>query len=396
MRKAFKYMLRPNAGQRVALTEILDRCRELYNAGLQEKRDAYRTHRIVRSCKDQQASLTEIKVLRPEYAMIYSQVLQDVLKRLHRAYDSFFQRVKKARPSHAPGYPRFKSRNRYNSFTFPQVSRKTELASGGVILKKGRLEVHGVPGGLKIVLHRPWKGVPKTATFKREDDRWYLILACDDVPLEAREKTGAVCGLDVGLETFARLDDGTPIDNPRLKRNAEVSLIKAQQKMDHHRKGSHRRRKARVLLAKRHRSVRNARLDFHHKTARKLIRQYDRIGVEKLNIAGMARGMFAKSVHDVGWAQFLTILSCKAESAGSEVVKVDARGTSQDCAACGTTVSKGLSVRVHVCPECGFTVHRDVNAALNIRHRAFGSRPGSGLRGDGSFAAPQSAEDVRC
>jgi putative transposase len=389
-------MLRPNATQRAALTEILDRCRELYNAGLQEKRDAYRWHGITRSCKDQQAALTEIKVLRPEYAAIYSQVLQDVLKRLHRAYDAFFRRVKEAQPGHAPGYPRFKSNDRYHSFMFPQVTRKTDLTSGGVTLKKGRLEVHGVPGGLKIVLHRPWKGVPKTATFKREGERWYLILSCDDVPVEDREKTGAVCGLDVGLETFARLDDGTPITNPRLKRNAEAGLIRAQQKMTHRRKGSHRRRKARVLLAKRHRAVQNARLDFHHKTARKLIRQYDGIGVEKLNIIGMARGMFAKSVHDVGWAQFLAILSCKAESAGSEVVKVDARGTSQDCAACGMTVKKALSVRVYVCPECGFTAHRDVNAALNIRQRAFGRRPGSGLRGDGTLCASKDAGDVRC
>jgi putative transposase len=389
-------MLRPNATQRDALTEILDRCRELYNAGLQEKRDAYRLHGITRLFVHQAAALTEIKVLRPEYAAIYSQVLQDVLKRLHRAYDGFFRRMKEALPGQKPGYPRFKSSDRYHSFTFPQITRKTDLTSGGVTLKNGRLEVYGVPGALKIVLHRPWKGVPKTATFKREGERWYLILSCDDVPLEAREKTGAVCGLDVGLETFARLDNGTPIENPRLKRNAEAGLIRAQQEMTRRRKGSHRRRKARVLLAKKHRAVQNARRDFHHKTARKLIRKYDGIGVEKLNIAGMARGMFAKSVHDVGWAQFLTILFCKAESAGSEVVKVDARGTSQDCAACGVAVKKSLSVRVHICPKCGFTAHRDTNAALNIRQRAFGHRPGSGLRGDGTFAASQCAGDVRC
>lgn len=379
MRKAYKYRLRPNEAQRTALGEILDRCRELYNAALQEKRDAYQKTGANRSCKAQQADLPEIKQVRPEYADVDAQVLQDVLKRLHRAYDAFFRRVK---AGERPGYPRFKSHDRYDSFTFPQVLRGKTSASGGIAFRGGRFAVRGVPGTLKVVLHRPWEGTPKTATFKREGERWYLILSCDDVPLQIREATGQTVGIDVGIETFATLDTSEGVPNPRLHRTAEPRLIRAQKAMDHHKKGSARRRKARHLLAKQHRHVANARRDFHHKTAHALVRRFDRIAVEDLNIKGLARGILSKSVYDVGWAQFLTILTSKAAGAGSEVVKVRASGTSQECASCGTAVPKDLSVRIHDCPHCGYKAHRDVNAALNIRQRAFGTRPGSGLRGD--------------
>jgi putative transposase len=390
VRRTYKYLLRPSIPQRAALEGALGLCRELYNGALEEKREAYRKAGKALNCAAQQAELPDVKSLRLEYRAQSGQVLQDVLKRLHRAFDGFFRRVKAGQ---TPGYPRFKGRDRYDSFTFPQVSRPSKgwlLKNGGVErLSNGRLKVHAIPGELKVKWHRPLAGVPKTATFKREGERWYVLFSCDDVPVEAREKTGRSCGLDVGLEAFATLDDGTRVENPRPLATAWRKVLAAQRRVTRRKQRSNRRRKARRLLAKAHGQVARGRKDFHHKVARKLVRAYDRIAVEQLNILGMARGMLGKQVADAGWAQFLAILKSKAEGAGSEVVEVPAAGTSLACAACGVPVPKTLSERWHRCPDCGFVAHRDVNAALNIRARAFQSNgPGSGPRGDPSAGAP--------
>lgn len=376
-RKAFKFYLRPNAEQARNLDRIRLVCCELYNAGLQEKRDAYRKRGINLNCAAQQAEMTGVKAARPDVADIYAQVLQDVLKRLHRAFDAFFRRVKSGQ---RPGYPRFRSACRYDSFTFPQVSRKTTLKAGGVVLDdNGRLHVAGVPGALRVKWHRPVEGTPKTATFKREGDRWYVIFSCDNVPAEVLPVTGRECGLDLGLATFATLDDGTAIENPCFLRRAEGALRRAGRRVSRRVRGSRRRDKARRLLAGHHRHVANARRDHAHKTVRTLVNNYDRIAVENLNVKGLSRSRLSKSVHDVGWGMFLAILTSKAASAGREVVAVDPAGTSQECFGCGVVVRKDLSERTHRCDACGLVLDRDVNAARNIRARAFVG-PGSGLR----------------
>lgn len=371
-------MLRPTKAQRTELERILEDCRTLYNAALQEKRDAYQKQGVSLSCSMQQSELPELKELCPAFGLIYAQVLQDVLKRLHRAFEGFFRRVKAGQK---PGYPRFKSKNRYDSFTFPQIGRKGTLQGCGVDrTERGRLKVHGIAGEIKVVWHRAMAGRPKTAQFKREGDRWYVVFTCDQVPLEEREKTGQVCGMDVGLESFAVLDDKTEIENPRFFRKAqrEIKLAARQVHKKRH-KRSGRRRKAVARLATVHRRVANRRRDHHHKTARGIVRKYDGIGIEDLNIAGMARGFLSKSVLDAGWSQFLGILSSKAEGAGCEVAKVNAAGSSQECAVCAATVPKKLSERMHRCP-CGFVTTRDHNSALIMRIRAFGTGLGRSLR----------------
>jgi putative transposase len=376
-RKAFKFYLRPNAEQARSLDRIRLVCCELYNAGLQEKRDAYRKRGINLNCATQQAELTGVKLERPDVAEVHAQVLQDVLKRLHRAFDAFFRRVKAGQ---RPGYPRFRSARRYDSFTFPQVSRKVILKAGGVTLgDDGCLRVAGVPGPLRVTWHRQMQGTPKTATFKREGNRWYVIFSCDNVPAEVLPATGHECGLDLGLTTFATLDDGTVIENPRLLRKAAGALRCAGRRVSRRVRGSRRRDKARRLLAGHHRHVANIRRDYAHKTARTLVNTYDRIAVENLNIKGLSRGRFSKSVNDAGWGIFLSILTSKAAGAGREVVAVDPAGTSQECSGCGVVVRKSLSERTHRCDVCGLVVDRDVNAARNIRARAF-TGAGSALR----------------
>lgn len=370
MRRSFKYLIRPNVAQRAALTATLGICCELYNACLQERRDGWKKRGLSVGATKQMAELPAVKAERPDVAGVYAQVLQSVVRRVDRSFVAFFRRAKSGQ---RPGYPRFRSRRRYDSFTFPQVGR-SGVNGGVLVLTTGRLQVHGVPGVLKVNWHRPMEGRVKTATLKREGDRWYVIFSCDDVPAKPLPPTDKACGVDVGLKSFAVLDDGTVIANPRHLEHAEASLKRAQRVVSRRKRGSRRRDKARRLLAKQHGHVANQRRDFHHKTARRLVGQYDQIAVEKLNIAGLSAGMLSKSVHSAGWGQFFTFLRDKAEEAGRAVVEVNPAGSTQQCSGCGASVPKDLSVRVHKCPHCGLVLDRDVNAARNIRACAFGAR----------------------
>jgi putative transposase len=183
-------------------------------------------------------------------------------------------------------------------------------------------------------------------------------------------------GIDLGIEAFATLSDGTRIFNPGWYRKAERALKTAQRRVSRRKRGSHRRRKAVILLAKAHQKVRRQRQDYHHKAALTLVRENDVIYHEDLQTANMLKNHhLAKSIGDAGWAAFLNILAFKAVYAGKQVVTVPPAYTSQTCSGCGALVQKGLSVRWHRCPECGTSLHRDHNAARNIE------RAGQALRG---------------
>jgi putative transposase len=372
VRRVYRYRLYPTPAQDRALRGTLDLLRELYNAALQERRDAYRATGKAPTCYDQQKSLIEVRQLRPEFAAVHTHLLQDALTRLDRAFQAFFRRCK---AGETPGYPRFKGRDRYHTFTFKDAANGNgaKLCAGGK-----RLRLSGI-GHVKIKLHRPYEGRIKQVSVTLDGDgHWYAALVCDDVPPKPLPATGRDVGVDVGLATFAALSDGGRVENPRPLETARVAVLRAQRAVARKRRGSKRRRKAVRLLARQHARVRNSRKDFHHKTARDLVRRYDRIAVEDLPVQGLAGGRLARPVHDAAWAQFTTILAAKAEEAGRELVKVDPRGTSQTCSDCGTEVRKALAVRVHRCPHCGYTADRDHNAARNL-HRLGHSRRGGAL-----------------
>ena len=354
--------------------------RELYNAALQERRDAWRLgqHRV--SAYDQMRQLTAIRAARPDVATIHTHLLQDAITRVDRAFTAFFRRCK---AGEKPGYPRFKGRDRYRTFTFKDAvnNNGVRIVSGG-----NRVRLAGI-GNVKVKLHRPIEGRIKQASVTLNGDgRWYVAFACDDVPARPLPATGRSIGIDVGITTFAALSDGTLVANPRPYEVAQHSLGMAQRRVSRRRRGSNRRRAAIALLAKRCAKVQRVRLDFHHKTALDIVRRFDSIAVEDLNVKGLSRMRLAKQVHDAGWAQFTSILANKAESAGRDFNRVDPRGTSQMCSTCGCEVRKDLSVRVHDCPHCGYVADRDVNAARNIQGR------GQRLRGG---VANGPAEDPR-
>jgi putative transposase len=357
VRKTFKEKLRPTPEQERQLEVALWRCRTLYNTALEQRISVWRQRAKSATRYQQQAELADIRAEFPEYAAIHSHVLQDVLARLDKTYQAFFRRLKSGEK---PGFPRFQGRNRYHSFTYKEYGNGARLDNGYLVLSKiGRLAVRW---------SRPIVGTIKTVTVSREADGWYACFSCADVPVQPFPVTGNETGIDVGLKVFLITADGEIVENPRHHRTAEKALAKAQRRVSRRKKGSHRRRKAIQILARKHQHVQRQRRDFHHKTAVLLLRQYDTIYLEDLRVANLVQNPhLAKAISDAGWAQFRTILEGKAAYAGRRVIAVPPAYTSQDCSGCGERVEKSLSVRTHVCTKCGLVLDRDENAARNIQ-----------------------------
>ncbi|HEX6817156.1 MAG TPA: transposase [Ktedonobacterales bacterium] len=364
VRRTFKYRLNPTPEQEQALEQVLLRCRTLYNCALEQRKTWWeRGQGTSATYYQQKAELPDLKVACPEYREVHAHVLQDVILRLDRTFQAFFRRLK---AGETPGYPRFQGAGRYNSFTFPEYGNGAVL--DGSVLSLSKI------GRMRIRLHRPSEGTPKTVTISREADGWYACISCADVSTLSLPPTGRETGIDVGLKVFLIAADGETVENPRHYRRAERRLAKAQRRVSRRKKGSHRRRKAIALLKRKHQHVQRQRRDFHHKTALTLLRQFDVIYLEDLQVRNMVRNShLAKSISDASWGQFRTILEAKAAWAGRRVIAVPAQYTSQDCSGvlpdgsrCMQRVAKSLSVRTHVCPACGLVLDRDENAAVNI------------------------------
>jgi putative transposase len=355
-RRSFKYRLYPTKAQELVFTEWLDRCRELHNAAIEERREAWKCGISIWHAA-QRRQLPEIKKFRPEYAELNSQVLQEALHRVDFAFRQFFRRIKLGQ---APGYPRFKSRDRYDSLTWPQDQGFHLIGTKHLWLSK--------IGKIRIKLHRAIQGKPKTVTLKREAGHWYAAFSCDKVPAHAYPPATSEVGIDMGLESFATLSTGEKIDNPRWYREAEARLKGAQQELSRKKRRSKRRQKAKRRVANLYAKTANQRKDFQHKLAHRIVSENSLISVEDLTpvemVSDTSRGM-AKSIHDASWGRFLSTLGAKAEEAGRRFVKVPPRGTSSTCFQCGKYRKKALSERLHSC-ECGLVLDRDVHASHNI------------------------------
>lgn len=387
MLRVYRYRLYPTPAQDETLHWTLERLRELYNAALEERRSAYRLQGVSLSSYGQMTEIKEVRAVRAEYTTIHTHLLQDAIIRLDRAYRAFFRRVK---AGEKPGFPRFKGRGRYSSFTFPDAKNHNgvRLCADGKRLNLTRI------GKIKIKLHRPFEGTLKQVTITLDGDgHWYACLCCADVPAKPLPATGRSVGIDLGITTFAAFSDGTMVANPRHYERTQAKLRRKQRTVARRKRGSARRCKAVVELRAHADRVRRTRLNFHHKTAVDIVRRFDCIAVEDLNIAGMSRGRLAKQIQDAAWGQFTSILESKAECAGREFVRVDPRGTSQRCSGCGIVVPKSLGVRKHDCPGCGLVLDRDENAARNIERLGHSRRGGMS---NGSPVEPRSPDLVVC
>ena len=351
MIKTYKYRLYPSTRQVAALVIHLSEACRLYNAALQERRDAYRTSGKSINFYDQDAQLKGIRS-DGDLGIANFSCARDVLQRVDRAFNAFFRRVKACQ---TPGYPRFKSFRRYDSISFKSGCRP---------LPNNKLRVQGI-GEIRVKLHRPVDGTIKTVTIKREADRWFVCFTTEFEahPLPASSEAIA---LDLGASPiFATLSDATTVANPRCYRAAEKRLRIAQRKVSRRKKGSNRRRKAVMLLQRVHAHIRNQRADFHHKVSRSLVNRFGLIAIEDVKPApGLTSGFTAKPIYDAGWGLFIDKLTYKAESARRVLVKVDPAGTSQTCL-CGAAVPKTVAKRRHECSACGLRAPRDqVSAQL--------------------------------
>lgn len=302
-------------------------------------------------------------------------MLQDVLRRIDKAYKAFFRRVKHGEK---PGYPRFQGYGRYDSFTYPQ--------SGFSLTTDNRVCLSKI-GTIKVKMHREQIGIMKTCTIKREGTHWYVVFTCEVEQELVYHPSEKVVGIDLGLLHFGTLSDGSTIENPRYLRASEQKLKKLQEALSGKKRGSKRRRKAAQRVGNHHRHIRNQRRDFHHKEARKLVNSYGMIVFEELQPANMskrpkpkqdeatgaylpngasAKAGLNKSILDAGWGQFQQIVVNKAEWASSRVLFVSPQYSSQMCSSCGAIQKKELSERWHSC-SCGCSLDRDHNAAINIK-----------------------------
>ena len=360
MRKSYKYRLYPNRSEVEALDTILETHRRLYNLALRERRDVYAAEGRSVSYGEQSARFRETRKVLPSFAATNFSSAQATLRRLDRAFMAFFRRVKSG---DTPGYPRFRPEGRFRTVEFPSYGDGCRLKDNG------RLYLQHV-GHLKVKLHRPIEGTIKTVSVKRSCGKWYVIFCCDVGDAPEAIGNGSAVGIDLGLKSFLVTSDeeGDFVEPPRCYRKAQKRLRRAQRSVSRKKRASHRRSKAREKVARLHEKVANQRRDFHHKQARKLVDAHALIAHEALNVKGIVRTRLAKSTLDAGWASFLNVLSYKAEEAGTRVIAVDPRNTTQVCSSCGAVpeVKKMLSERVHSCATCGYTTDRDVNAALNI------------------------------
>ncbi|MFC5186926.1 RNA-guided endonuclease InsQ/TnpB family protein [Actinomadura harenae] len=377
-----------------ALEEMLrDHC-SLYNSALQERRDAYR-HRSKTSVTygQQSAQLKEIRAFDPERQGRWSfSSQQATLRRLDKAFRAFYRRVK---AGERPGYPRFRGVNWFDTVEFPKDGDGCRWDSTPRDTVT-RVRLQGV-GHIRVHQHRPVKGRVKTVSVKREGRRWYVVLACDNVPAEPLPATGAVTGIDMGITHFLTTSEGTHVQNPRHGRRNADALADAQRALKtfprrkrDDRTARHRRAVEKVATL--HRKARRRRLDHAHKTALALVRCYDQVAHERLNIANMVRapkpkpapqtpgtflpnGAAAKaglnrSILDAGWGVFLGILAQKAESAARVLIPVDPRNTSRTCPRCGHVDARNRDGERFQCTSCDHRDHADRVGAWNIAHRA--------------------------
>ncbi len=356
MKTAYKFRMYPNRLQEAQLDLTLDTCRHLYNTALADRKNAYETEGISRSYEDQAAILTAER-RNGNFTGIYAHCLQDVLRRLDKSFKAFFRRVK---AGEKPGYPRFKGRGWYKSFTYPDSGTGYKLEGTKLTLSK--------IGSIRIFKHREVEGKIKTCTIKKDNlGQWFAILVTEiDDPKPIEPNT--TIGVDVGLKSLVTLSTGEAIQYPKYYVQAEQKLAVAQRNLSRKKKGSANRRKAKIRVAKIHQRVKSLRDEFLHQVSRKLVDSADMVVFENLNISGMLKNHhLAKHIQDHSWGKLIQFTQGKAAKAGKVVELVDARYTSQKCSQCGIMVTKTLADRTHLCPNCGLKMDRDLNASLNIR-----------------------------
>jgi len=354
-----KYEIFPTEEQKEIVERWLQYCRQLYNSALLDKQRKYKQNKENYNRYDMQRRLV---IDKQEYLFLKevpSQPLQEVFVRLTKAFDNFFR--KDAR------YPKMKKYKEYNSITFPQFGLNSKGYRYAMSFSENGKLYNTTLGEVNMLLHRPLEGKVKQLIIKRQGRRWYAIFCVERQAMPPAINTDNAVGIDVGLNKYAVLSNGTTYVNPRFLRKKEHQLEKAQSMLAKKKKGSANYRKQAQRVRQHHEKVANQRRDFLHKLSFNLSKEYSVIAVENLNIRNMVKNRkLSKSISDAGWGMFRNMLAYKCEKRGGILVKVEPKYTTQDCSSCGERVKKSLSIRTHVCKKCGTILDRDHNASLNI------------------------------
>jgi putative transposase len=361
----YRYRLLPLKSQHRALERLMHAQRELYNAALEERIDCYRKTGKTRTYIDQCKALTRCRQELPEIRELPVNLQRWTLKRLDEAFQGFFRRLKARRGK--AGFPRFRGKGRWEAFGFNEFK--------GIRFDGKRLRFGGMPGGLKVHLHRelPEDADIRSCVFRQDGSGWFVCLQIA-VPTPEKRAIATVIGVDLGLTVFAYCSDKGEIPNPRFARRAEKELRRRQRALSRCKQGSHRRHKVRAQVAKVHRKITHTRNSWLHKESAGLVKRADVIVVEDLKVANMIRNpTLARSIADASWSRFVSMLDYKVEKTGRHLIRVNPRNTSQECSRCHKLVPKSLAVRTHKCPFCSLVIHRDYNGSLNVRRAGIGA-----------------------
>ncbi|MGB3208628.1 MAG: transposase [Crinalium sp.] len=381
----YQYKIKPSAEQVFILNNWMELLRRHWNFALGQRLDWLNSTRCQINCCSlvsepigkvpekvdyytQQAELKETKKLFPEYKEIYTEVQQLNLQRLDKAWKRWLIPDKSGKRG---GRPKFKKKGELRSISFSRVNH----SKAACFLEGNKLKIPKL-GVFPVVLHRPIPDgfVLKTATIIKKADGWYVSVSAEDKTVPSLKPIATVkttVGVDVGLKEFLTTSSGETVPVPQIYRQAQSHLARQQRFLSRQQKESNSYTSQQNKIARIHQRIQRQRKDFHYKTAHKLVREYDLIAVEDLQVRNLARNSkLAKSILDAAWSSFVTILEAVAVKRGVHIVKVNPHNTSQNCSGCGVKVPKNLSVRTHCCPKCNLTLDRDENAAINILNKA--------------------------
>ena len=363
--KTFKYRLYPSKPQARLLEQTVETCRRWYNLCLEDRKTAWENEQRSVSKYDQLAKVKIYRQENPFAGLLHSHILQVVTADMDRAFQAYFRRVKAGEKA---GYPRFKGKNRFDSFGLKEYGN-------GFKLDGRRLRLTGI-GRVRVHWHRPLEGKIKTVRICRQAGEGYACFACE-VQEKPLEPTGREVGIDVGLYHLLATSENEVVDNPHWYREEQKKLRVIQRQVSRRKPGGSNRRKSVLALQRFHAHIANSRKDYLDKLAWNFISRYDLIAVENLNIPGMVRNHhLSKSILDAGWGYWKKHLIGRAAEAGRQVILVDPAYTSRTCCSCGVVFPDlSLDDRWIEC-QCGLSMDRDVNAARNILHRAGHARWG--------------------
>ena len=353
MLKSYKYKIKPDSDQIILLNKHFGSIRFAYNYFLNERKVEYETNKQTLNYNDNSAALTKLKKMEEFKWLkeINSQSLQHSLKGLDDAYNSFFKK--------RTGFPKFKSKHSKNSFKVPQF----------VKVKDGCLIIPKFKNPIKMIQDRKFKGEIRQATLSKNSTGEYFVSILVETEHKKLEKTGKSVGIDLGIKDFVITSDGFKYKNNRYTKTYAKKLKENQQHLSRKTKGSNRYNLQKLKVAKLHKKITNSRVDNLHKISTELIKKYDTIFLEDLNIKGMVKNhKLSKHIADASWSKFMIMLEYKALWNDKQIVKIDRFfPSSKTCNCCGwINQNLKLDIREWTCPSCKSKLDRDLNASKNI------------------------------